>query len=130
MKTLNKTLMVVSLSLFAVAPAFASHGDDRPVKQNNFEQQLERQQHRIDQGVKQHQLTRKEAKLLRSRQREIRHLAHRFYKDGYLSKRERLVLNRELSDSSRLIKRLKHNDLERYVNLHQRYGYRDHAHRL
>ncbi len=130
MKPLNKTLMAVSLSLFVAVPAFASHGDDRPMKKHNIEQRLERQQQRIHQGVKDHQLTRKEAKLLRRQQRELRQLAHRFYKDGYLSKKERRVLDQELRHSSRLIKRLRHNELERYVNLHQRYGYRDHTHRL
>lgn len=130
MKTLNQTLMAVSLSLFAVVPAFGSHGNDRPMRSDNIVQQLERQQHRIHKGVKNRQLTRKEAKLLRRQQRRIRHLAHRFYRDGYLSKKERRLLNRELRDSSRLIKRLKHNDMERYVDRHQRYGYRDHAGRL
>ncbi|MEJ2692126.1 MAG: hypothetical protein P8166_03485 [Candidatus Thiodiazotropha sp.] len=131
MKTLNKLLIAASLSLFAVAPAFASHGGGyRPPESRPILERLERQQHRIDQGVDNRQLTYKEAKLLRRQQREIRHMVRRFFKDGSLSKRERHWLNRELNLSSRQIKRFKHNDLNRYVELHQRYGRHKHLRSL
>jgi septal ring factor EnvC (AmiA/AmiB activator) len=130
MKILSKTLIAVSLSLFAVVPAFASPHEHQSKQDNRIMVQLEHQQHRIQQGIKKHQLTRKEARVLKRQQGEIRWLARRFYKDGYLSKKERRVLNRELRKSSRQIKHLRHNDLERYVNLHQRYGYNDRSHRL
>lgn len=130
MKTLNRTLIALSLSMFVAVPAFAAHGYDRPLKRDNVFERLERQHHRIDQGVRHRQLTRKEAKILRRQQRDIRNLARLFYRDGHFSKKERRLLNRQLSESNQRIKRLKHNDLERYVDLHQRYGYRDHARRL
>jgi septal ring factor EnvC (AmiA/AmiB activator) len=123
MKTLSKTMIAASLSLFAIAPAFASHGVYRPPENRSILERLERQQHRIDQGVENRQLTYKEAKLLRRQQREIRHMARRFFKDGSLSKRERHWLNRELNLASLQIKRFTHNDLNRYVELHQRYGH-------
>jgi uncharacterized protein HemX len=130
MKPLSKTLIAASLSLLVAVPTFASaHGHQ--VKQGSrFMVQLERQQHRIQKGVENHQLTRREARRLRHQQRELRQLARRFYKDGHLSKKERKRLDRELVKSSRMIKRLKHNDLNRYVNLHHRYSYTDHSHRL
>ena len=130
MKALSKILIAGSLSLCAVAPAFAHQGHDRPFKGDNLLERMERQQNRIDRGVMNYQLTRKEAKQLRRQQRKIRYLAWRFYGDGHLSKKERRRLQRELDKSSRKIKRLKHNDLERYVNLHHRYGNRDQAHKL
>lgn len=130
MKTLNKTLIAASLSLFAMAPAFASHGDHRPPENKTILKRLEHQQHRIDQGVEKRQLTHKEAKLLRRQQREIRHMARRFFKDGSLSTRERQWLNRELNFASLQIKRFTHNDLNRYVELHQRYGHNKHLRSL
>jgi len=130
MKTFSKTLIAVSLSLFAVVPAFASPHEHQTKQNNRIMVQLQHQQQRIQQGIKKHQLTRKEALVLQLQQGEIRWLVRRFYKDGYLSKKERRVLNRVLSGSSRQIKHLRHNNLERYVNLHQRYGYNDRSHRL
>jgi septal ring factor EnvC (AmiA/AmiB activator) len=130
MKILNKTLVAVSLCLITAGSAFASHGNDRSWRHDNILQRLERQQHRIDRGVKHHQLTHKEEKRLRRQQRKIRRMARRFYRDGYLSKKEHRLLNRQLRASSRQIKRLKHNDLEPYVNLHHRYCHKDYARRL
>lgn len=130
MKTLNKTLIAASLGLFAMAPAFASHGDHRSSEHRFVLERLERQQHRIDQGVENRQLTDKEAKQLRRQQREIRHMARRFFKDGSLSKRERQWLNRELNFASLQIKRFTHNDLNRYVELHQLYGHNKHLRSL
>ncbi|MEJ2453878.1 MAG: hypothetical protein P8103_06940 [Candidatus Thiodiazotropha sp.] len=130
MKTLSKTLIAISLSLLAAAPAFAYHGEDQGKDHGKISERLERQQQRIEQGVKRHQLTRKEVKQLKRQQHDIHYLVRVFGKDGRLSKRERRILNRELDSSSWQIKRLRHNELERYVNLHERYGKRDHARRL
>jgi hypothetical protein len=130
MKTLNKTLVAVSLCLLTTGSAFAFHGGDRSWRHDNILQRLERQQYRIDQVVKHHQLTRKEEKRLRRQQRKIRRMARRFYRDGHLSEKERRLLNRQLRASSHQIKRLKHNELERYVNQHQCYCHKGHTQRL
>jgi septal ring factor EnvC (AmiA/AmiB activator) len=130
MKTLGKTLIALSLSLMAAAPAFASHGGDQGMKHERISERQERQRHRIDQGVKRHQLTRKEVKQLKRQQRDIRYLVRVFGKDGRLTKRERRILNRELDSSSWQIRQLRHNQLGRYVDLHERYGRREHARRL
>lgn len=130
MKIHTKTVIALCFGLLATAPVFASHGDLRDLKQGGIGERLERQQHRIQQGVKQHQLTHREARQLRAQQRDIRYLAKRFSKDGKLSKRERRILTRQLKASSLQIKRLKHNELYRYVDMHERYGHHTHAHRL
>jgi septal ring factor EnvC (AmiA/AmiB activator) len=130
MKTLSTTLIAVTISLLAVSPAFASHGDGYGMKHDRIQERLERQHHRIKAGVRKHQLTHKEAKTLKRHQRDIRYLLRLFSDDGHLSKRERRILDRELSHSSRQIRRLKHNELERYVDLHQRYDRPHKGHRL
>jgi hypothetical protein len=120
MKTLSTTLIAVTFGLLAASPAFASHGDGHGMKQQSVHARLDRQHRRIKAGLRDHQLTRKEAKTLKSHQRDIRYLLRLFSDDGRLSKREWRILERELNHSSRQIKRLKHNELERYVDLHQR----------
>ena len=130
MKTFSTTLLAVTLSLLAVTPVVASQGDGYRMKHDNIHERLERQHYRIKSGVRNHQLTRKEAKTLKQHQRDIRYLLRLFSEDGRLSKKERRILNRQLSQSSRQIKRLKHNDLERYVDLHHRYDRSDYGHRL
>jgi translation initiation factor 2 beta subunit (eIF-2beta)/eIF-5 len=130
MKTLSTTLIAVTISLLAATPVFASQGGGYGMKHGNIHERLERQHYRIKSGVRNDQLTRKEAKTLKQHQRDIRYLLRLFSEDGRLSKKERRILNRELSQSSRQIKRLKHNDLERYVELHQRYDRSHHGHKL
>jgi hypothetical protein len=139
-KTFSKLLIAGTLSLLSAAPAFAHQGQERPLGKHQRQERpfvhdklfarMERQQERIDKGVMKRQLTHKEAKMLRRQQREIHRLAWRFYRDGNLSQKERQRLARELDRSSRQIKQLKHNELGRYVDLHQRYGYREKAHKL
>ena len=121
MKALNATLIALTISLLAASPAIADHGDRVGVKDDAIYERLDRQHRRIKAGVRNHQLTRKEAKTLKRNQRDIRYLLRLFSDDGHISKRERRILDRELSYSSRQIRQLKHNDLERYVDLHHRY---------
>ncbi|MCU7827666.1 MAG: hypothetical protein KZQ85_01230 [Candidatus Thiodiazotropha sp. (ex Myrtea sp. 'scaly one' KF741663)] len=130
MKILTQTLLVASLTMFAIVPAFASHGGDGYSKSDRIIERLDRQQRRIAKGIKKDELTRKEVKLLKRDQRDIRQLVRLFRDDGRLSKRERRYLQHRLDRSSQQIKRLKNNDLNRYVRLHERYGQRDYAHRL
>ncbi len=120
MKTLTTTLIAVTFGLLAASPVFASHGEGRGMKQESVHARLDRQDQRIKVGLRERQLTRKEAKTLKSHQRDIRYLLRLFSDDGRLSKREWRILERELNHSSQQIKRLRHNDLERYVDLHQR----------
>lgn len=130
MKTLATTAIALAISLLAAAPLHASQGDGYRIKHDNIHERLEHQQYRIKSGVRNQQLTHKEAKTLKQHQRDIRYLLRLFSEDGRLSKKERRILNRELGQSSRQIKRLKHNDLDRYVKLHQRHERSQHDQRL
>ena len=114
-------MIALTISLLAASPVFADHDHRVGVKDDPFYERLDRQHRRIKAGVRNHQLTRKEAKTLKRNQRDVRYLLRLFSDDGHLSKRERRILDRELDYSSRQIRKLKHNDLERYVDLHQRY---------
>jgi len=73
------------------------------------------QQHRIAQGVRSGQLTRRETRHLERREvsigRQERHMraAHR----GHLNRADRVVLNRRLNRTSRAIYRNKHNRARR-----------------
>jgi hypothetical protein len=130
MKTRYTTLIAATLCLFAATPIIASHGDGYRIKHDSVHDRLDRQRQRIKAGVHNHQLTRKEARTLKRHQRDIRYLLRLFREDGHLSKQERRILDRALSQSSRQIRRLKHNDLERYVDYHQRYDRKHHGHKL
>lgn len=130
MKTLSTSLIAITISLLAASPVFASQGDRIGVQDDTIYERLERQHRRIKAGVRKDQLTRKEAKTLKRNQRDIRYLLRLFSDDGHLSKRERRILDRELSYSSRQIRQLRHNDLERYVDLHHRYDRRHYERHL
>lgn len=70
-----------------------------------------RQQHqrdRIQQGVKSGQLTRGEAKELRTERRDIRRTEQAYKSDGVLTKSERKDLRQELNQQSREIYEEKH----------------------
>lgn len=129
MKTLKQITLAMSLSMIAVSPVFAGQAESHSAKHTGLLERVENQQQRINQGIKHKQLTSKEAKLLKQEQREVRQLARRFYGDGHLSKHERQILDHRLDNNSRLIKRLRHNEMTRYVKYHQAYAHRDHCRR-
>lgn len=130
MKPLKQTLLAASLTLFALVPAFASQGHEHARSSGQVMQRLDNQQQRIAHGIRSRQLTHKEARVLQQEQWEIRHLVRRYHEDGRFSNKELRILDRRLDKSSLQIKRLRHNDLERYVQLHERYGHTDHERRL
>ena len=68
----------------------------------------EKQQHRIDQGVKNGELTKREARHLETRQRHIDKTEQRFKADGDLTKTERAKLHKMEDKSSQAIYRQKH----------------------
>ena len=105
-------LIIVPLLGILATPAMAGHrhqdGYDR------FDRRLDRQHHRIKQGVRSGELTRIEARKLRKQHRRIVRLKYRYMDDGYLSHYERRKLTRKLDKASRRIHRLKHNQYVRY----------------
>ncbi len=83
----------------------------------------ERSQHRrIQQGINSGELTRKEVRILRKEQQDIRQLKRRFLRDGRVSKRERRVLQKQYVRAGQHIYRFKHNNRTRYTNRHGPYS--------
>ena len=102
MNLLLKTMLVAALSSFVVTAAFAGDRDPGVNKR-------QRHQHsRIAEGVKSGELTHSEAKSLRADQHAIRAEEAEFKSDGVLTRGERRELHRDLNESSRDIRREKH----------------------
>ena len=127
MKLFN-TLVTIPLACLLAMPVYAHHPDEG---YSRYDKRVERQQSRIRQGVKSGELTRKEAKQLRQQQKKIAKLAHKFNRDGYLSKHERKKLEKKQDKASNRIYRLKHNDQhKRHRGKHRHgYAYSDHDYR-
>ena len=96
-----------------------SHGDARFLR--HVDRRQARQRHRIHEGWKSGELTRKEIKRLRKGQRRIARLKREFRSDGFLSPRERRVVRNALDNASDRIYRKKHNDRYRFVGHHGRH---------
>lgn len=104
MNLLLKTTLVAALSSFVVTTAFAGDRDPGVNKR-------QRHQHsRIAEGVKSGELTHSEAKSLRVAQHAIRAEEAEFKSDGVLTRGERRELHRDLNESSRDIRREKHDN--------------------
>lgn len=73
----------------------------------------EREQERIKQGLKSGELTKEEASALQEQQKRLKKMRKTFWKDGYLSPRERHDMQEAQERYSRRIYRLKHNQGER-----------------
>ena len=107
MNLLLKTTLVAALSSFVVTTAFAGDRDPGVNKR-------QRHQHsRIAEGVKSGELTHSEAKSLRADQHAIRAEEAEFKSDGVLTRGERRELHRDLNESSRDIRREKHDNNSR-----------------
>ena len=127
MKTLKTIFLIPLLGLLAM-PAIAGHGygygDDG--RHHRYEHRQERQHDRIRHGIRNGELTRKEAKRLLKQQRRIAKLEHRFELDGHLDRAERRTLRRKLDAASQRIYRLKHNDRYREHRYRGRDGHAGH----
>lgn len=119
-KTTGTLIVIAALAAGALAPFSANAGV------NNRQ---ERQDRRIEQGVKSGELTRGERRYLEEEQRHINRLERRFRSDGRLTKRERSILDAELDRLSRQIKAMKHNRLDRDRRDDRRYGWNDRHYR-
>ena len=123
---LHKTFLALPLLGMLVTPAIAGRYYDDGYHNSRFEQRIDRQQQRIEQGVRSGELTRKEAKRLRKQLRHIARLERRYTLDGHLDRYERKKLHNKLDVASNRIYRLKHNDRYRKPKRHGHYyGYHD-----
>lgn len=114
MKTYT-TILLLTLVAAISSPVMAHYDDDG---YTGFDQRIERQQKRINKGVRNGELTNRESRKLRKQQRYIKKINRQFKKDGHLSHHERKNLKRKLNLASKRIYRLKHNDRYRNNNSH------------
>jgi len=113
-----KTMIIALAAATALSAGAASAQGYGPGRQwMPIEQRLERLDHRIDQGVRSGQLTRREAYQLRAQFNSIVRLEARYGRNG-LSTWERVDLDRRFDDLSASI-RMARRDEDR------RYGYND-----
>ncbi len=103
---MKKSFRLFFASVFAVlafsAVSFAQEGDKKPPSINDRQ---ENQRDRIKEGVQEGDINKREAKRLAEQQAEIRRQERRFKSDGEFTKVERARVQRNLSQSSRSIRR-------------------------
>lgn len=99
--------LLTSLAAFAGAEEHIQKAHPHP-RRNQVARREHRQHDRIKQGVKSGELTKEEAKGLRSEQKEIREERREMMKDGHLSKEEHKELNQDLNKASEHIYEEKH----------------------
>jgi uncharacterized membrane protein YebE (DUF533 family) len=105
MNTIHK-LAAIATFLFAGATLAQTADPGINARQEN-------QKDRIQQGVHSGELTRHEAKKLRTTERGIRAEERAFKSDGTLDKTERKVLHQDLNQANRQIYRQKHDAQKR-----------------
>ena len=103
---MKKLLTVAVLGALSL-PAFAQNTTPQ------IDQRQDRQERRIEQGVRSGELTPRETARLERGQARIRHMEQAALADGHISRRERAAIQREQDKQNQLIARLKHNDRTR-----------------
>ncbi len=111
-------LTIATLGILAM-PVLAHNNSPDINRFDRMEQLLDNQRYRIRDGIKNGELTHKEARHLRKQQRHIIRLTYHFMHDGYLNRNEFRELRDKLNHANKRIYRLKHNDRNR----HARYYY-------
>ena len=101
-------LLRVLFAMAAIAALSASVASAHPITPRVDRREV-RQHARIQQGVRSGELTRGEAARLRVGQRHVHRLEARDKRDGVVTPRVRVQLNRAQKLQSRRIARLKHN---------------------
>ena len=103
---MKKLLTVAVLGALSL-PAFAQYTTPQ------IDQRQDRQERRIEQGVRSGELTPRETARLERGQARIREMERRALADGRISPRERAAIDREQDKQNQLIARLKHNERTR-----------------
>ncbi|NEV63708.1 hypothetical protein [Thiorhodococcus minor] len=127
MKASTTALLASTLALMITLPAQAGRHSD------GIYDRLDRQQTRIDRGIDSGELTRREARILRTEHRELRDLARSLRERGHSrdnrhQRREtKRLLHKKLDRTDRRIRRLTSNDAVRWSGRHDRRwrGHRD-----
>lgn len=103
---LLSALVLISSQAFAEPPQRRAHDPGVNARQD-------RQDHRIQQGVRSGEITRDEAKQLRQERRDIKQEERAYKADGKLTREERKDLHQDLNDLSKDIYREKHDGEKR-----------------
>jgi hypothetical protein len=130
MKKLSYTLAIVAAAALSLSglTAATDRGDGFRMGRLSqaFDHRVDRRQNRqwarIDDGIENGELSRREVKRLQKDQRQIARMERRFERDGYYSPKERRIMERALDRSSDRIERAK-------ASGHGRYQGRRHRHR-
>lgn len=104
-----KRLVLSVLGLCAAAMLIASTAYAGPTADPGIHARMLNQQKRIWQGSRTGELTPREVRRLERQEARIRHAELRMKSDGFLTRGERVRLNRELNRASADIYRAKHN---------------------
>ncbi|WP_419635903.1 hypothetical protein [Thiolapillus sp.] len=123
----SKQIIVVLMALLFMSHAHAHKGgyigagyDNRHYGyDNSIERRMNRQQYRIDAGIREGSLTAREVRKLHRAHRRFARLERRLGYDGYWCERDVKRLHRRLDRISRKIYRFKHN---RRYNRHLHHG--------
>ncbi|APZ41768.1 hypothetical protein [Acidihalobacter ferrooxydans] len=107
-----KALYIAPLFALLSLPAMAGQRDHNG---KHFLQRIDRQEHRIHQGVRTGDLTHREARRLNRNHHRITGKFRQFKRDRRLVAWERRRLENMLDRNSRLIARFRHNDQRRYT---------------
>jgi len=116
MKILRALYLAPLLAMIGL-PAMAHHDHGR----NGIQQRMDRQELRIERGVRNGGLTRHEAKQLYKQRKQFRKLQRKLRGDGVLTRSERRRLQNRLDKNSQWIRKLNHNDQRRGYGRHHRH---------
>jgi len=105
---MRKIVSLFVAGVFVLGASVVSMAGSRGIDRREY-----REQHRINQGIRGGELTRREARQLEAGLLRIRRDERRARSDGHLSPRERARLDRELNHESRGIYRQKHDGQDR-----------------
>ncbi len=109
-RKLTVAILVCLAMIFTAALASAQPVD----RFHHFDQQIAKQQRSIDRGVASGKLTPREAAVVQDNLNHIRGTIDRYRaNDGRLDRSERIRLQRMLDRNDRMIRKMKHNSIQR-----------------
>jgi peptidoglycan hydrolase CwlO-like protein len=108
---MKKKLIVAVLVCFAIVLT-AAIASAAPF--HHFDSQIAKQQRSIDRGIASGKLTQNEAAILQDNLNHVKGRLDRYRaNDGRLDPRERVILQKMLDRNSRMIRKMKHNAIQR-----------------
>lgn len=100
------SVFIITLMVIVLSSAVESQA-------GRFERRDSRQEDRIEAGIARGEITQRESRILRNEQEKICELRERAMRDGYVSSRERMMLEQRQNLASRHINRFNHNRADR-----------------